>query len=103
MIRRGHLIIRRDPMRLTKLNVISTLILLCGGAFAEHPRATNADDPFSVWKLSQQTQLQLQLDYIDRLKKGLAAEPDDLGLQMNLGRAYYWLALDRDGKALIEA
>lgn len=45
----------------------------------------------------------MQFDYIDQVKKQLEADPDNVSLQLKLGRAYYWLALAREGTALVEA
>lgn len=46
---------------------------------------------------------QMQLDYIDRLKAQLAVDPDNLARQLDLGRAYYWLAVEREAAAQFEA
>src|SRR5262245_23533344 len=54
--------------------------------------------PLGVWQQSEQ----IQRDYIELLKKQIAAEESNLALRMNLGRAYYWLALSHDEDALIE-
>jgi hypothetical protein len=55
-------------------------------------------EPLYVWQQSQR----LQRDYIEVLKKQSAADPNNLSLQLNLGRAYHWLALSRGEGALIE-
>jgi signal transduction histidine kinase len=55
-------------------------------------------EPLYVWQQSQR----LQRDYIEALKKQSATEPGNLSLQLNLGRAYHWLALSRGEGALIE-
>jgi signal transduction histidine kinase len=54
--------------------------------------------PLGVWQQSQQ----MQRDYIELLKKQAAADPNNLSLQLNLGRAYHWLALSHEEDALIE-
>jgi signal transduction histidine kinase len=54
--------------------------------------------PLGVWQQSQQ----MQRDYVELLKKQAAADPNNLSLQLNLGRAYHWLALSHEEDALIE-
>jgi len=72
------------------------LIVACGGALAQEqfPGA----EPLGVWQRSQQ----MQRNYIELLKKQTAADPNNLALQLNLGRAYHWLALSREVDAIIE-
>ena len=84
-------------MRCAK-RILPALLLLtaCGGALAQEPFP--GAEPLGVWQQSQQ----MQRDYIELLKKQTAADPDNLALRMNLGRAYYWLALSHDEDALIE-
>ena len=67
-----------------------------GGALAQEqfPGA----EPLGVWQQSQQ----LQRNYIELLKKQTAADPNNLSLQLNLGRAYHWLALSHEEDALVE-
>jgi signal transduction histidine kinase len=55
--------------------------------------------PYSVYRRSKQ----MQLEYVEHLKKQLAADPDNVKLQLNLGRAYFILALAREGAAQFEA
>lgn len=59
--------------------------------------------PMSVWQQSRQTQWQIQREYIERLKQRAAAEPENVAYQLDLGRAYYWMALERDTQAQAEA
>jgi signal transduction histidine kinase len=84
-------------MRCAK-RILSALFLLmaCGGALAQEqfPGA----GPLGVWQQSQQ----MQRDYIELLKKQTAADPNNLALQLNLGRAYHWLALSHEEDALVE-
>src|SRR5262245_36254418 len=72
------------------------LLMACGRALAQDqfPGA----GPLGVWQQSQQ----MQRNYIELLKKQTAADPNDLSLRLNLGRAYYWLALSHEEDALIE-
>jgi signal transduction histidine kinase len=85
------------PMRCAKL-ILSALFLLtaCGDALAQEQFA--GAEPLGVWQQSQQ----MQRDYIELLKKQAAADPNNLSLQLNLGRAYHWLALSHEEDALIE-
>jgi len=55
--------------------------------------------PLSVWQQSRQA----QMEYIERLRQRLAAEPESVPRQIELGRAYYGLALNRDQQPLLEA
>ena len=84
-------------MRCEKL-ILSALFLLmaCGDALAQEqfPGA----EPLGVWQQSQQ----MQRDYIELLKKQIAADPNNLAPRLNLGRACHWLALSHDEDALIE-
>ena len=76
------------------------LILLLGmsvGARAESEY--EGAEILSVWQRARQ----IQLDYIDQVKKQLEADPENLSLQVKLGRACYWLALGREVAALVEA
>jgi signal transduction histidine kinase len=72
------------------------LLMACVAALAQEqiPGA----GPLGVWQQSQQ----MQRDYIELLKKQAAADPNNLSLQLNLGRAYHWLALSHEEDALIE-
>ncbi|MEW6208656.1 MAG: histidine kinase [Acidobacteriota bacterium] len=58
-----------------------------------------SSSPPSVWQQSRQ----LRLSEVERLKQELARDPENLSLQISLGRIYYWLALDRDAESLAEA
>ncbi len=55
-------------------------------------------EPLGVRQQSQQ----LQRSYIELLKKQTAADPNNLSLQLNLGRAYHWLAPSHEEDALVE-
>src|SRR5262245_37042721 len=84
-------------MRCAK-RILPALFLLtaCGAALAQEqfPGA----GPLGVWQQSQR----MQRDYIALLKKQSAADPNNLSLQLNLGRAYHWLALSHEEDALVE-
>jgi signal transduction histidine kinase len=84
-------------MRCAK-RILPALFLLtaCGAALAQEqfPGA----GPLGVWQQSQQ----MQRDYIELLKKQSAGDPNNLSLQLNLGRAYHWLALSHEEDALLE-
>ncbi len=82
-------------MRKRLFNTLLMFLILAPVAAAQR----ESSFPPSVWQQSRQ----LRLDQIERLKQELARDPDDLSLQISLGRIYYWLALDRDSEALIEA
>ncbi len=64
--------------------------------------AQSNDTSFSPFALRRQSQ-QAQREYIAELKQRIASAPDDAALQLDLGRAYYWLALERDAAAIDEA
>jgi signal transduction histidine kinase len=70
----------------------------CGEFPALAQREFPGAEPLQVWQQSQR----IQRDYIEVLKKRSEAEPDDISLRMDLGRAYYWLALSRGEGAVIE-
>jgi signal transduction histidine kinase len=72
--------------------------LFCGEFPALAQSQFAGAEPLYVWQQSQR----LQRDYIEVLKKQSAADPNNLSLQLNLGRAYHWLALSRGEGALIE-
>lgn len=72
------------------------LLMACGDTLAQEPFP--GAGPLGVWQQSQQ----MQRDYIELLKKQTAADPNNLSLQLNLGRAYHWLALSHEEDALIE-
>ncbi|MCI0485054.1 MAG: GAF domain-containing protein [Blastocatellia bacterium] len=76
--------------------ILILFILLASGApvRAQYPGA----EPLSVWEKSRQ----MQRDYVEHLKEKLASDPENLALKMDLGRAYHWLALEREEVALVE-
>jgi signal transduction histidine kinase len=85
-------------MRWLKPSLLYALLLITSpSALAQ--RDFEGAGPLSVWEQSRQ----MQRDYIAHLKTQLAADPNNLSLQLNLGRAYYWLALERDEAAMVEA
>ncbi|HZS48454.1 MAG TPA: histidine kinase [Blastocatellia bacterium] len=45
----------------------------------------------------------MMADYIQHLQQELAADPDNISLQMDLGRAYYGIAVDRRGASYADA
>jgi len=59
--------------------------------------------PLSVWQQSRQAQSQIQREHIERLKSRVTAEPDNDTYRLDLGRAYYRLALEREERAQSEA
>jgi signal transduction histidine kinase len=74
------------------------LCLLLTGVPAWAQEPFSGAEPLGVWQQSQQ----MQRDYIELLKQKAAAAPHDLALQLNLGRAWHWLALSSDELAVIE-
>jgi signal transduction histidine kinase/tetratricopeptide (TPR) repeat protein len=87
------------------LAAISLLLCACTAtvlAQGEYDEA-NVNRPLSVWQQSRQAQWRIQREYAERLKQLVAAEPDNLSHRLDLGRAYYWLALERDAQAQSEA
>ena len=85
-------------MRWLKPSLLCWLLLMTGGS-ALAQRDFEGSGPYSIWEQSRR----VQRDYIERLKEKLAADPNNLALQLDLGRAYHWLALERDEAAMIEA
>lgn len=69
------------------------LLIFCGNAVAQE----NYED--SAWKQVGK----MRFDYINRLKEKLAADPDNPTMQIDLLRAYYVMALERDEGSLFEA
>src|SRR5579884_4442508 len=51
----------------------------------------------------RQQSRQMMADYIQHLQQELAADPDNISLQMDLGRAYYGIAVDRRGASYADA
>jgi len=78
--------------------MLPALFLLMTGVDALAQEQFPGAGPLGVWQQSQQ----IQRDYIELLKKQIAAEENNLALRMNLGRACHWLALSHDEDALIE-
>src|SRR5262249_26137681 len=95
---RGGINHRGETLMRCEKRILSALFLLmaCGDALAQEqfPGA----EPLGVWQQSQQ----MQRDYIELLKKQVAADPNNLAPRLNLGRACHWLALSHDEDALIE-
>jgi signal transduction histidine kinase len=98
----------RAALLIVKLAALLSL-LLCACAFPAHAQGERQFDeasisrPLSVWQQSQQAQRQLQREHIERLQRRVAAEPDNIADRLDLGRAFYWLALERDYQAQSEA
>ncbi|HEX8638915.1 MAG TPA: histidine kinase [Pyrinomonadaceae bacterium] len=92
---------------IAKLAAVS--LLLCACAFSAHAQGeqqfdeANLSRPLSVWQQSQQAQRELQREHIEHLQRRVAAEPDNIAQRLELGRAFYWLALERDYQAQSEA
>ncbi|HKQ74943.1 MAG TPA: hypothetical protein VJ810_14710, partial [Blastocatellia bacterium] len=84
-------------MRRVKGILLALLLLIAGGGSLAQEQFPGAG-PLGVWQQSQQ----MQRDYIKLLKKQTAADPNNLQLRLNLGRAYHWLALSYEEDALIE-
>src|SRR5213596_501944 len=72
------------------------LLVTCGSALAQ--QRYEGQEPLLVWQRARQ----VQRDYIRYLKQQLAAAPNNQALQMDLGRAYHWLALEHEDVALVE-
>ena len=91
------------------LKLASLSLFLCTCVFSAHAQGEQQYDeasvsrPLSVWQQSQQAQQQLQREHIERLQHRAAAEPDNIAHRLDLGRAFYWLALERDYQAQSEA
>ncbi len=84
-------------------SVISSFWLaVCLSALCHTAAAQSTDPVLSPFALRQQSR-QAQQDYIAELQRRGQAEPGNLAVQLNLGRAYYWLALERDTEALFAA
>jgi len=84
-------------MRFAKLMLPALFLLMARGDALAQEQFPGAG-PLGVWQQSQQ----MQRDYIELLKKQTAADPNNLSLQLNLGRAYHWLSLSHEENALIE-
>ncbi len=56
-------------------------------------------DPLSLWHQARK----MQRDYVERLRKQSEADPSNLALKLDLGRAYHGLALEHDEAAQIAA
>jgi signal transduction histidine kinase len=77
---------------------IAILILSSIGAVSDVSDVSAQDR-----RIFKETGLQMQRDYIARLKKEAAEKPDDLDVELSLGRALYSVALHRDWAAVQES
>lgn len=84
-----------SPMR----HLLSMMIVFMVSTLSLAQDVYRNETPWSV----MQRYRQMQLEYIDHLKAQLAADPDNLARQLDLGRAYYWLAVEREAAAQFEA
>ncbi len=75
--------------------------LLPGSSNAQ--TANEPDAGHTAWQRSRQAQGQIQRDYIEQLNRQIAAAPEDLKLQLNLGKAYFSSATVGDPRAMFEA
>lgn len=78
------------------------MLLACVGEV----RAQSVDEKaggISVWNRARQVQSQIQRGYIERLNRQIEQEPDNAGLRVDLGRAYFSSALQGDSRARAEA
>src|SRR5262249_60647332 len=74
-------------------------------AFASHWNVAIAQSPAdgrSPMALLEQSR-ERQRDYVEYLKKQAAADPNNRGLRLDLGRGYYALALGDDARGSAEA
>jgi signal transduction histidine kinase len=86
--------------RMRQASLILVCSLLCLAPVSARTQSESEEvNPLSGWHESQR----VQLEYVERLKQRLAAAPDHPARQLDLARAYYRLALDRDQQAIIEA
>ncbi|HEY6331968.1 MAG TPA: hypothetical protein VI756_21750, partial [Blastocatellia bacterium] len=69
--------------------VIAILLGCCGSALAGGDSTYDGSGAFSVYRLSKRTELQIQMDYVTRLKSELASKPGDIPLETELGRTYF--------------
>lgn len=79
------------------------LRVLCCLAFLLTPVAAQSADTLLGPSALRQQSRQAQREYIAELQRRIATEPNNLSLQLDLGRAHYWLALGRDFEAVFEA
>ncbi|HEX9003175.1 MAG TPA: hypothetical protein VGB07_24920, partial [Blastocatellia bacterium] len=89
-----------------KLNRFKLWLLLMLLACVGEVRAQSVDEKaggISVWNRARQVQSQIQRGYIERLNRQIEQEPDNAGLRVDLGRAYFSSALQGDSRARAEA
>lgn len=77
--------------------------LFCTLMLAGVASAQEGDNGISAWQRSRQVQNQIQRDYIERLNRQLEIEPDNIQLQLDLGKAYFSSATVGDSRALFQA
>jgi signal transduction histidine kinase len=87
---------RASPIISSLVTVFLLLLFVCPIALGQGEYDARS---VMVWKQARQA----QLDYVNQLKQQLASDPENRALLLNLGRSYYWLAVDRDSAAQFEA
>src|SRR5580704_15117844 len=95
----------KTNVRIVGFLVGAMLLAVCGTALAggQDNNSYDGSGALSVWRMSKRTEQQILLDYAERLKNQLALRPGDIATEMELGRTYYWMAIDEYTPAAAEA
>ena len=94
------------PVRVKLVRALVGLVLaiVCHNVLASQGNdSSGSSQAESIWRFAHLAQRQVEMDYVQRLKNELAKRPNDIGLETELGRAYFWMSIDRDVPALFES
>jgi signal transduction histidine kinase len=89
----------KTNVRIVGFLVGAMLLAVCGTALAggQDNNSYDGSGALSVWRMSKRSEQQILLDYAERLKNQLALKPGDIATEMELGRTYYWMAIEEAG------